>query len=206
MDSKTHWESVYETKSPESVSWYAPHLLTSLRYIQAAAPDKSTAITDVGGGESTLVDDLIGAGYRNLTVMDISATALQVAKQRLGEHGDDVRWHTADILQVGLPKASFDVWHDRAVFHFLTTDSQRERYVTQVLHALKPGGFAIVGTFGPQGPDKCSGLPVSRYAAGDLHSRFGEPFQLIESSMEVHTTPWGAPQQFVYCFCKRLSQ
>lgn len=206
MDKKAHWESVYQTKSPESVSWYAPHLLTSVNYIRSAAPDKRSAIIDVGGGESTLVDDLLVAGYTRITVMDISAIALRVARERLGQRGDQARWQAADILEAELQPATFDIWHDRAVFHFLTTDAQREKYVAQVLRALKPGGFAIVGTFGPDGPDKCSGLPVSRYAPGELHSRFGDPFELVESATEMHTTPWGAPQQFVYCFCRRRIQ
>jgi SAM-dependent methyltransferase len=116
-----------------------------------------------------------------------------------------VQWMAADILEVELPVASYDIWHDRAVFHFLTRDDQRRRYVAQVLNALKPGGFAIVGTFGPEGPVKCSGLQVSRYAPTDLHSAFGEPFELLGSSVEQHTTPWGSPQQFVYCYCRRAA-
>lgn len=203
VDKKMHWESVYETKSPDSVSWYAPHLLQSLHYVTKAVPNKDAFIIDVGGGESTLVDDLLAAGYSNVTVNDLSSTALEVAKKRLGARAKDVTWKAADVLEMELPKEMFDVWHDRAVFHFLTTNAQRERYVAQVLHALKPGGFAIVGTFGPDGPDKCSGLPVARYAPTELHARFGEPFELIESNVEVHNTPWGTPQQFVYCFCRR---
>lgn len=206
MNAKIHWESVYETKSAESVSWYAPHLRESLQYLQRAAPAKSARIIDVGGGESTLVDDLLTEGYVDLTVLDISATALDVARQRVGAFAKHVVWFAADVLEVELPSASYDVWHDRAVFHFLTTDEQRHRYVEKVLMALKPGGFAIVGTFGPDGPDQCSGLPVSRYDALELHGTFGEPFQLMDSSMEVHTTPSGALQQFVYCFCRRRAQ
>lgn len=206
VNTKAHWESVYETKSPDSVSWYAPHLLQSLHYVTKAAPNQDASIIDVGGGESTLVDDLLAAGYSNVTVNDLSSTGLEVAKQRLGIQAKEVTWTAADILEMELPKEVFDVWHDRAVFHFLTTNAQRERYVAQVLHSLKLGGFAIVGTFGPDGPDKCSGLPVARYAPTELHARFGEPFDLIESNVEVHTTPWGAPQQFVYCFCRRHAQ
>lgn len=205
MTTKSHWESVYETKSADAVSWYAPHLSASLQYIRRAAPAQDAAIIDVGGGESTLVDDLLAAGYGKLTVLDISATALEATRHRLGPSGASVTWLTADVLNADLPAAAFDVWHDRAVFHFLTRDDQRQRYVEQVLKALKPGGFAIVGTFGPQGPEKCSGLPVSRYSAGELHGAFGEPFQLLDSSVEQHTTPWGTRQQFVYCFCRRAA-
>ena len=206
MVEKNHWESVYGTKSAESVSWYAPHLRESLRYTQRAAPGKEARIIDVGGGESSLVDDLLTAGYTNLTVLDILKTALQVARERVGPSAGNVVWLAADVLEVDLPAASYDVWHDRAVFHFLTTDAQRQRYVEQVLKALRPGGFAIVGTFGPEGPESCSGLPVARYAPQELHGTFGEPFELVDSSVEMHTTPWGAPQQFVYCFCRRQAQ
>lgn len=202
MNAKNHWESVYETKSAESVSWYAPHLRESLQFVQRAAPDKGARIIDVGGGESTLVDDLLAAGYDDVAILDISAIALDVTRQRVGALAKHVSWFVADVLEVELPAASYDVWHDRAVFHFLTTDEQRRRYVDKVLMALKPGGFAIVGTFGPDGPIQCSGLPVSRYDASALHGTFGEPFQLMDSRVEVHTTPSGAQQQFVYCFCR----
>jgi SAM-dependent methyltransferase len=205
MSKKQHWESVYGNKAPESVSWYAPHLQESLRYIRQAAPDKNLAILDVGGGESTLVDDLVHAGYRDITVLDISATALDVTRRRLGADGAYVKWIAADILDVELPLSSYEIWHDRAVFHFLTDDDQRRRYIAQVLKALKPGGFAIVGTFGPEGPEKCSGLQVSRYSPSELHDTFGNPFELLGSSIEEHTTPWGSPQQFVYCFCRRAA-
>ena len=203
MESQTYWNAVYSAKSAESVSWYAPHLTRSLQYVGRAAPDKGAAIIDVGGGESTLVDDLLAGGYCNLTVLDISATALEVARQRVGVHGSSVTWRAADVLDADWPAHSFDVWHDRAVFHFLTTNDQRERYVARVVQALKPDGFAIVATFGPHGPTQCSGLAVSRYTAGELHARFGAQFALLESTQEVHTTPWGTPQQFVYCFCRR---
>jgi SAM-dependent methyltransferase len=205
MSTKTHWESVYETKPAESVSWYAPHLRESLRYVTQAAASKKVAIIDVGGGESTLVDDLVNEGYSDITVLDISATALEVTKRRLGPLGVRVKWMAADVLEVDLPVAAYDIWHDRAVFHFLTSDDQRRRYVAQVLKALKPGGFAIVGVFGPEGPEKCSGLQVSRYAPSELHGAFGAPFELLGSSVEQHTTPWGAPQQFVYCYCRRAT-
>lgn len=202
---KKHWDSVYETKPAESVSWYAPHLRQSLRYVTQAAAHKDVAIIDVGGGESTLVGDLVSDGYSNVTVLDISATALEVTKRRLGPLGTHVDWIAADILEVDLSVSAYDIWHDRAVFHFLTTDEQRRRYVDQVLMALKPGGFAIVGTFGPEGPEKCSGLQVARYAPSELHDIFGEPFELLDSSIEEHSTPWGSPQQFVYCYCRRAS-
>jgi len=203
MSSKTHWESVYHSKPADAISWYAPHLEASLQYIGQAARGRDAAVIDVGGGESTLVDDLLAAGYRDLTVLDISSKALQDTRARLGPAGDRIHWLAADILEAELPAAGYEVWHDRAVFHFLTQPGQRERYVAQVLRALKPGGHAIVGTFGPEGPTQCSGLEVARYSPGELHGTFGLPFELIASSTELHRTPWGATQQFVYCFCRR---
>jgi len=203
MSSRSHWESVYDSKAAEAVSWYAPHLHESLRYIGQAAGDRHAAIIDVGGGESTLVDDLLGEGYSRITVLDISATAIDVTKRRLGSAGAPVTWMAADILQADLGAGVYDIWHDRAVFHFLTTPHERQRYIDQVLRALKPGGHAIVGTFGPEGPEKCSGLHVARYSAGELHGTFGEPFTLLGSSTDLHKTPWGSTQQFVYCFCRR---
>ena len=206
MSNKSHWESVYAAKAPDAVSWYAPHLVQSLHYIRAGAPNNRAAIVDIGGGESTLVDDLLADGYTNVSVLDLSATALEVAQRRLGKVSKAVTWVVGDILDIEFETNTYDVWHDRAVFHFLTTDEQRQRYVHQVLRALRPGGFAIVGTFGPEGPKECSGLPVSRYAPEELYGTFGKPFQLVESTVETHVTPWGAPQQFVYCFCRRQDQ
>lgn len=200
---QSHWEAVYGNKAPEAVSWYTPHLEESLGYIRRTGIATDAAIIDVGGGEATLVDDLLQAGYRDLTVLDISTRALQVCQARLGERAKQVRWLAADVLEQHLAPASIDVWHDRAVFHFLTAPEHRQRYVERVLQALKPGGFAIVGTFGPQGPLQCSGLPVARYSSSELHDQFGAPFQLLDHSTSLHTTPWGSTQQFVYCYCRR---
>lgn len=202
MEPKSHWEEVYASKSPDAVSWYAPHLRESLAYIQRTQLPTSARIIDVGGGEATLVDDLLDAGYSNVSVLDISANAIQGCKQRLGARADKVHWYVADVLEQQFELESFDVWHDRAVFHFLTSDQHRAAYVRQVVHALKPGGYAIVGTFGPEGPAQCSGLPVARYAPDELHGQFGARFTLVESSFDVHKTPWGSDQQFVYCFCR----
>jgi SAM-dependent methyltransferase len=150
----------------------------------------------LAGGESTLVDDLLAHGYRNLTVLDISQTALALTKQRLGEAARRVHWICADITTAPLMPDSFDVWHDRAVFHFLTSQEQRLSYVRAVGNAVKPGGHVIVSTFGPEGPDKCSGLPVMRYNAEELHEEFGTRFRLIESSKELHETPSGTLSSF----------
>jgi SAM-dependent methyltransferase len=203
MEAKQRWEQVYRSKAPDAVSWYAPHLRESLHYIQATGLGPDAAIVDVGGGEATLVDDLVDAGWRHVTVLDLSAKALEVAAQRLGERAASVTWVAADVLAHRFAPASIDIWHDRAVFHFLTAPGQREAYVRQVLHALRPGGYAIVGAFGPNGPTQCSGLPVMRYGAESLHGVFGERFRLVQHSVDLHTTPWGAAQEFVYCFCRR---
>lgn len=202
MEPKAHWEKVYQTKAPDAVSWFAPHLDTSLKLIERAALDKQASIIDVGGGESTLVDDLLAHGYRDVSVLDISQTAIDVAKERLGDAGKSVQWYCADITEANLPASRFDVWHDRAVFHFLTKPEQRLAYVKQVLRSVKSGGHVIVSTFGPEGPEKCSGLEVVRYDADGLHDQFGKSFQLIESSTEIHHTPFGTEQQFLYCYCK----
>jgi 2-polyprenyl-3-methyl-5-hydroxy-6-metoxy-1,4-benzoquinol methylase len=198
----SHWESVYRTKAPDAVSWYRPHLDRSLELIEAAAPVTSASIIDVGGGHSTLVDDLLVRGYRDLTVLDLSHTALAVAKARLGESAGAVHWICADVTAPPLARRAYDVWHDRAVFHFLTGAQQRFDYVRTVAALVRPGGHVIVSTFGPQGPTKCSGLDVLRYDAPGLHGEFGDRFRLIESSTEVHETPFGTTQQFLYCYCR----
>lgn len=201
-DTKTHWDTVYRTKAPDAVSWYRPHLERSLALIKRATPDLSASIIDIGGGESTLVDDLLTGGYRAITVLDISPAAIEVAKKRLGGLAQHVTWLAADITETNLPKEQYDVWHDRAVFHFLTRPEQRDAYVRQVRHSMKPGGHVIVATFGPEGPTKCSGLDVVRYDADALHGEFGPRFRLVEHATELHQTPFGTTQQFLYCFCK----
>jgi 2-polyprenyl-3-methyl-5-hydroxy-6-metoxy-1,4-benzoquinol methylase len=202
MDAKRHWESIYGKKAPEAVSWYRPHLETSLALIERAAAKSSAAIIDVGGGESTLVDDLLARGYQNITILDVSQTAIEVTKKRLGPAADRVHWLAADITTVQLEPVAYDVWHDRAVFHFLTAPEQRIAYVRNVARAVKPGGHVIISTFGPEGPGKCSGLDVMRYDADSLHDEFGRSFRLVESSSELHQTPFGTSQQFLYCYCR----
>ncbi|KQW37139.1 class I SAM-dependent methyltransferase [Rhizobacter sp. Root404] len=202
MEPKSHWEAVYGTKAPDAVSWYAPHLQESLAYIRKTGVPLTASLIDVGGGESTLVDDLVDAEYEKVTVLDLSEKALEVSRARLGARAGGVVWLDADVLAHDFAPASFDVWHDRAVFHFLTEPQQRSAYVAQVLRALKPGGFAVVGAFGPEGPSQCSGLPVSRYSSEALHDEFGGQFRLLDHSINLHTTPWGSTQQFVYCFCR----
>ena len=202
MTTKAHWEDVYQSKAMDEVSWYRPHLDVSLSLIEDAAQDRGSAIIDVGGGEATLVDDLVTRGYGDVTVLDISQAAIDVAKARLGSSAASVHWITGDITKVGLEAGRYDIWHDRAVFHFLTTAEDRAAYVRQVTRAVKLGGHVIVATFGPEGPEKCSGLDVVRYDAGSLHGEFGPKFRLLDSVTEHHETPWGTPQQFMYCLCR----
>jgi SAM-dependent methyltransferase len=202
MQSKKHWEQVYSTKAVDAVSWFQEHAETSLRLIQVTAVPLNAAIMDVGGGASTLVDDLLARGYMNVTILDLSAAALRAAQGRLGPRARLVTWVEADITKVELPLRYYDVWHDRAVFHFLTDPQDRHAYVNAVLRAVKPGGHVIVATFAEDGPTQCSGLPVMRYSAEELHSEFGAPFTLVQHDKESHHTPFGMIQEFTYCYCR----
>lgn len=204
MQPKEHWEKVYSSKPSDAVSWFQPHAALSLDLIKATGAAQDAAIIDVGGGASTLVDDLAAAGYGDLTVLDLSAAALSAARLRLGTRESQIHWLEADITQIELPKNRYDVWHDRAVFHFLTTQKARDAYVRNVYHAVKPGGHVIIATFAEDGPEQCSGLPVVRYRADDLHDEFGDAFTLLKHQKEAHQTPFGTVQQFVYCYCRRV--
>lgn len=199
MNRQSHWEEIYRTKSPMQTSWYAPHLQTSLDWICEAVPDRTASIIDVGGGESTLVDDLLSAGYRDVTVLDVAAAAVEKARARLGADGSGVRWIAGDVTEIALPGSRFALWHDRAVFHFLTAPEQRTAYVRQLTASLKEGGHVILATFGPEGPQKCSGLPVRRYSADLLSKELGPRFHLEKSAIIDHQTPFGTMQQFLYC-------
>jgi ubiquinone/menaquinone biosynthesis C-methylase UbiE len=203
MDAKAHWEHIYATKAPMQISWHQEHPHCSLRFIQRTGIQPTDPIIDVGGGTSTLVDDLLVAGFLVVTVLDISATALQLARQRLGASADNVTWIEADITQAALPQHTYAVWHDRAVFHFLTQPVDRQRYIDTLRHAIRPGGHVIMATFAPEGPQQCSGLNVLRYSPESLHRAFGDGFDLVDSVSETHHTPWGAEQKFVYCYCRR---
>jgi 2-polyprenyl-3-methyl-5-hydroxy-6-metoxy-1,4-benzoquinol methylase len=203
MDAKAQWETIYASKAPDAVSWYRPHLETSLALIElATCGRKSASIIDVGGGESTLVDDLLARGYENIAVLDVSPLAIKVTQDRLGAAAKQVRWITADITHIQGEPSFYDVWHDRAVFHFLTKAEDRAAYVRNVANSVRLGGHVIVSTFGPEGPSKCSGLEVMRYDADSLHNQFGVRFRKIESSKELHRTPTGSIQQFLYCYCR----
>ena len=205
MQPKNHWEHVYSTKKTESVSWFQEHAEQSMRLIRETGVPRSAGIIDVGGGASTLVDDLLSSGYCAVSVLDLAAAALSVAKARLGERASEVQWTEGDITKVLLPVHAFDVWHDRAVFHFLTSKEDREAYVDTVLRSVKPGGHVIVATFAEDGPIQCSGLPVMRYGPSELHAEFGSPFSLVQHEREEHHTPFGTVQKFVYCYCRKVS-
>ena len=202
MTTKEHWDSIYGRKAPDQVSWYRPHLERSLDFIEGAGLARDAAIIDVGGGVSTLVDDLLARGYTNVTVLDISASAIDAAKARLGERASMVRWLVADVTEADIGASSYDFWHDRAVFHFLREQTDRQRYVAAVRRAVRPGGHVLVATFGLEGPERCSDLEVVRYDADKLHEEFGQEFRKVGSVTETHRTPRGAEQQFVYCYCR----
>jgi 2-polyprenyl-3-methyl-5-hydroxy-6-metoxy-1,4-benzoquinol methylase len=203
MENKTHWEQIYHTKTATQVSWYQLHPSLSLQHIQNTGVGKTSHIIDVGGGASTLVDHLLDDGFQQITVLDISAAALEVAQQRLGQRAKSVTWLEADITQATLPTHEYDIWHDRAVFHFLTEQQDRQRYVNAVRKAVKPGGHVIVATFASDGPERCSGLEVVRYDSQSLHNEFGSDFELLDSAREEHQTPFGAEQKFIYCYCRK---
>lgn len=205
MESKQHWDHVYATRAANEVSWFQEHAALSLKLIRDAGVPASASIIDVGGGASTLVDDLLAAGYGNVSVLDLSAAALAAVRSRLGSRAAAVRWMEANVLEFDFAQHAYDVWHDRAVFHFLTNEEDRHAYVRAVLLAVKPGGLVIVATFAEDGPTQCSGLPVMRYSADELHAEFGEPFQLLGHEQESHHTPTGEEQKFVYCFCRKLA-
>ena len=202
MDRQEHWEGVYQTRRPDEVSWFQPHASLSVELIVSAMPDRDAPILDVGGGASMLVDDLLREGYRDITVLDLAASALQTVADRLGSNADRVSFLTGDVTDTPLPAASVALWHDRAVFHFLTDPVDRRRYLEQVSRCVMPGGLVLVATFAEDGPTRCSGLEVARYSPSALHSVFGGDFELLESRREVHQTPAGATQPFTYCLCR----
>jgi SAM-dependent methyltransferase len=203
MDPKTHWETIYRTKDVHEVSWFQAEARRSFDLITRICPDQSAPIIDVGAGASVLVDNLLDAGYRDLSVLDLSEAALEISRDRLGDDSAKVKWMRADVLGAQLDEGAYTVWHDRAVFHFLTNAADREAYVEQVRRAVRPGGHVLVATFAEDGPEYCSGLPVVRYSAEGLHSEFGTDFLLVRSEHEDHLTPGGGEQSFLYCLCRR---
>lgn len=203
MDRKEHWETVYRTKLPADLSWFQERANLAVRIIGEVVPDHSLPIIDVGGGASVLVSQLDAAGYTNLTVLDLSAAALTVAKATLRARASRIHWIEADILDAKLPRGGYRFWHDRAVFHFLTDAELRTRYARQVRHAVAPGGHVLIATFAEDGPTRCSGLDVVRYSPMALHAALGPGFVFVAAHREEHRTPSGAIQAFTLCLCRR---
>jgi SAM-dependent methyltransferase len=195
---------VYQTKLPTEVSWYQAYPELSLRLIADTGIVADDPIIDVGAGASTLVDYLIMEGYRDITLLDVAHEALELTRARLGPAAEQVTWLDGDVTAFDLPEHRYALWHDRAVFHFLTDEVARRRYVAQANRAVKPGGHVIIATFALDGPERCSGLDVVRYDSAALPQVFGRNFQLVSSVNETHRTPWGSEQRFTYCCCKRM--
>jgi len=204
-DRKTHWENVYGSKSPLEVSWHQEDPALSLRMIRKTGLDNAAPIIDAGGGASTLVDHLCDDGYKDISVLDISARALAHAKLRLADKACGVKWIESDITEFNPPQ-QFSLWHDRAVFHFLTTKEDRNRYVAVLRRALKPGGHLIIMAFAIDGPKKCSGLDIVQYDAEKLKTELGESFELIEKGHQVHITPVAKEQRFAYFHFTRKTE
>ncbi len=201
-DRTTHWDNVYATKGEAEVSWFQDNPAISLDMIRAANPDHRAAIIDIGGGASRLVDALLQDGYRDLAVLDLSANALDAAKKRLGRAASTVDWIVADAT-AWQPAKTYDVWHDRAAFHFLTDPRDRAAYVERLRSAIAPGGQIIIATFAPDGPEKCSGLPVQRHDSASLAAELGPEFELVETRSEIHQTPWHSTQAFQFSRFRR---
>lgn len=195
---------MYSTKSESELSWFQQHALTSTKLIERYKPEKTASIIDVGGGASTLVDGLLTNGYQNINVLDLSNAALSKSRSRLEGKSSEVKWIVADVTDAALPADEFDVWHDRAVFHFLTSHEERQAYIKNVLRSVTKDGLVIVATFAKDGPKFCSGLPVRRYSASQLHAEFGDSFLLLGEERDTHRTPLGKAQKFVYCCFRKL--
>jgi trans-aconitate methyltransferase len=200
-DRKSHWDNVYASKPATAVSWYEPHPAESLALIDEAGVRHDEPIIDVGAGASLLVDELLRRGFRDLTVLDVSARALHGLRERLGRSAAGVTFLECDVTQFH-PTRTYTLWHDRAVFHFLVSAEDRRKYRETLSAALIPGGHAVIATFGPSGPDRCSGLPTDRYDAAAIAKDFSG-LQLVDSRLALHHTPWGAPQQFLHCLLRR---
>jgi len=204
-DAKAHWSNVYQTKAVDDVSWYQVRPEMSLELMQECGVKSSNRIIDVGAGASTLVDHLLDSGYKDITLLDVSGKALEIVRNRLGTHASAVSFIEANINSVELPFQTYDLWHDRATFHFLTNVTMQQRYVKTARHSVKPGGHVILATFAQDGPTQCSGLDVARQSPETLQQLFGDGFDLITCKTETHRTPWNTEQQFIYCCWKRQS-
>ncbi len=205
MDSESHWRTVFERKRSSEVSWYKPRLELSLELIAGTGIGLDGRLIDVGGGDSTLADDLLRLGFSDITVLDIASTALERSRQRLGSGDQRISWKQGDILTVPLSDHYYDLWHDRAVFHFFVEEQARREYVSRASRSVRPDGHLIVATFAEDGPDRCSGLPTMRYSSRALAEEFKPDFVLVDSQPESHWTPQGKEQKFNYCWFRRIS-
>ncbi|MDH3376244.1 MAG: class I SAM-dependent methyltransferase [Gammaproteobacteria bacterium] len=205
MNEAEHWEEIYSTKSVNQVGWYTPHLETSMKWITRLNLAADDPIIDVGGGASTLIDDLLQLGHRKLTYLDLSESAIQITKERLGKPSSAVTLLCGDITEVELPSKYYCLWHDRAVFHFLIEPEVQQKYRDSILKALKIGGYFLIGAFSLDAPPQCSGLPVQRYTSESLCKTFGKDFVLRRHQNEIHNTPTGVEQEYVYCLFQRTA-
>ncbi len=202
FDSKSHWENIYKTKLSKEVSWFRAHLDRSLELILPLSLPKNTAIIDIGGSIDAS-DDLLAEGFKNITVFDISAEALNVSKERLGKKADHIQWLEGDITQISLKADYYGLWHDRAVFHFLTKPEDKQKYINNLSRSLKHAGYVLTATFGPNGPLKCSGLEIARYSAELLQKELGDLFHLEKHVIEIHKTSFDTTQEFLYCLFRK---
>lgn len=205
MSTRSHWDQTYSTKGERQVSWYRPHLEVSLELLTKAGLNPKSRIIDVGGGASTLVDDLLDRGTSDITMVDLSATALAISRARLGECAAQVTWIVQDVTRLVIEADSIDLWHDRAALHFLANEDDISRYVRIATRAIAPGGHAVIGGFAADGPVKCSGLPVVRRNPEEIAALFADRFSLVESRRELHVTPAGKPQPFAYALLRKAS-
>lgn len=204
-DPNSHWNRVYREKTDAALNWHQAGATASLALFDSLRAGPETALIDIDGGTARLVDALLGRGWQDLTVLDISPVALDQARNRLGRAGASVRWQAADITR-WLPPRRFDLWHDRAVFHFMVTAEDQAGYLAALEAGLAPGGHAVIATFAPDGPSQCSGLPVARYSPERLAETLGPGFALVTAQAHCHLTPWGAKQSFQYSLLRKLPQ
>ncbi|MCK6691162.1 MAG: class I SAM-dependent methyltransferase [Thermoanaerobaculia bacterium] len=203
---KSHWEKIYESKDEEAYSWFQPYPHTSIEFIEYFQLPKNARIIDIGGGDSHLVDALLRLGYTDITVLDISAMAIEKARKRLGDRADRVRWIVSDVTEFEPPAGQYDFWHDRAAFHFLTIEPLIRRYVDIAQRAVRPGGYLVLGTFSPSGPKKCSGLDIRQYSRAAMSAVFSPFFRRVKCVEAMHVTPFQTTQHFLFCSFRRRRQ
>ncbi|WP_116809180.1 class I SAM-dependent methyltransferase [Steroidobacter cummioxidans] len=202
--SQDHWESVYRTKRSNAVSWFSPHLGTSMQLLELAGLSPQSRVIDIGAGASTLVDDLLDRGLTHITAVDIAENSLEIARARLGPRAESVQWIVADVTKLTLPAASIDLWHDRATLHFLIDAEAVRHYVRLATESIAAGGHAVIGGFAADGPERCSNLPVARRDPEDIAALFGNSFTLVQSRREIHRTPSGSSQPFAFALLRKV--